>query len=63
MSAMVTEIQKLEAAARMAMGDFEGHGPTAAKPRSRLPHPVYALLALTVAIGLAVTLFSRIFPS
>ena len=53
---MVTEIQKLEAAARMAMGHFEGCGSTAAKPRSRFPHILYALLALAAVIGMAITL-------
>jgi hypothetical protein len=53
---MVTEIHKLEAAARIAMGNFEGNGSTTAKARSRFPHLAYALLALAVVIGLAVTL-------
>lgn len=52
---MVAEIQKLEAAARMAMGSFEGHpvGMTSVKPRPRFF--AYALLALAVA-GLALAL-------
>lgn len=55
-SAMVAEHQKLEAAARIAMGDFEGPDTTAAKPRSRFPYPAYALLALSIALGLAIAL-------
>jgi hypothetical protein len=54
---MVAEIQKLETAARMAMGHFEDPtAATSAKPRDRLPRPAYALLALAL-IGLAIALF------
>jgi hypothetical protein len=54
---MVAEIQKLEAAARMAMGSFEAQaiGASSAKPRSRFSHLTYALLALAV-VGLAIVL-------
>lgn len=53
---MVAEIQKLETAARMAMGHFEDPaGSASVRPRYRLPHPAYALLALAI-IGLAITL-------
>jgi hypothetical protein len=51
---MFAEIQKLEAAARIAMGHFEGQvHATSATPRERFPNLAYALLALT-AFGLAV---------
>jgi hypothetical protein len=51
---MVAEIHKLEAAARMAMGHFEGPvNASSATPRERFPNLAYALLALT-AFGLAV---------
>ena len=55
--AMFAEIQKLEAAARMAMGSFESPGiiATSAKQRSLLPYLAYALVSLAV-IGLAITL-------
>jgi hypothetical protein len=53
---MVAEIQKLEAAARMAMGDFEcDTGAISVKPQRRFIHPAYPLLALAV-VGLAVAL-------
>ena len=52
---MVAEIQKLEAAARVAMGHFEGPAAMSAGPRSRIPYPAYALLALAIAAGLALT--------
>jgi hypothetical protein len=55
--AMVAEIQKLETAARMAMGHFEDPtGTTSAKPLDRLPRRAYVLLALAV-IGLAIAFF------
>jgi hypothetical protein len=54
---MVAEIQKLETAARMAMGHFEDPtGTTSAKPLDRLPRRAYVLLALAV-IGLAIAFF------
>jgi len=56
-NAMVAEIEKLEAAARMAMGHFEDQaaGANPAKPRHRLSYPAYALLGLAV-VGLAFAL-------
>ena len=53
---MIAEIQKLEAAARLAMGHFEDPGATSMRPRARVPHPAYMLLALTVVGGLALFL-------
>lgn len=55
--ALVAEIQKLEAAARMAMGSFEGPSviATSGKPLFRFSYLTYALLALAVA-GLAIAL-------
>ena len=51
---MVAEIHKLEAAARMAMGHFEGQAAAAStRPRERFPRLAYALLALA-AFGLVV---------
>jgi hypothetical protein len=54
---MVAEIQKLEAAARIAMGSFEGNAIIAAsaKPVFRLSYLTYVLLALAVA-GMATAL-------
>ena len=54
---MVAEIEKLEAAARLAMGHFEDQaaGANPAKPRHRLSYPAYALLGLAV-VGLAFAL-------
>jgi len=54
---MVAEIQKLEAAARMAMGSFEDHaiGAAAAKPRSRSYQFIYGFLALAL-VALVVAL-------
>jgi len=52
---MVAEIQKLEAAARMAMGSFEGPTLIAASGKPRFSYLTYALLALAVA-GLAILL-------
>jgi hypothetical protein len=54
---MVAEVQKIEAAARMAMGHFEGQaaGAKPAKPRHRFSYPAYALLGLAV-VGLAFAL-------
>jgi hypothetical protein len=54
---MVAEIQKLEAAARIAMGSFEDQAviATAAKPLFRLSYLNYALLTLAGA-GLAIVL-------
>jgi hypothetical protein len=53
---MVAEIEKLEAAARMAMGHFEDQAAGAnPKPRYRLSYPAYALLGLAV-VGLAFAL-------
>jgi hypothetical protein len=53
-SAMFAEIQKLEAAARIAMGHFESQvNASSATPRERFPNLAYALLALT-AFGLVV---------
>jgi len=49
---MIAEIHKLEAAARLAMGHFEGPGATSMRPRARVPHPAYMLLALTVVGGM-----------
>jgi hypothetical protein len=50
------EIQKLEAAARVAMGHFEApDNATSAKPRYRFLHPAYALFALSV-VGLVLAL-------
>lgn len=53
---MVAEIRKLEAAARVAMGNFEAHDTAVAKRRFRVPHPLHALLVLAVVIGLAAAL-------
>jgi hypothetical protein len=51
---MAAEIHKLEAAARMAMGHFEGQAAAAStRRRERSPRLAYALLALA-AFGLAV---------
>jgi hypothetical protein len=54
-NAMVAEIQKLEAAARMAMGHFEGPAAASMKPRPRFLSPAYALLALAI-LGLSLAL-------
>lgn len=57
---MVAEIQKLEAAARMAMGHFEGHATAAsARPQERFPYLAYALLALAAFGLVALLCFSR----
>lgn len=55
---MVAEIQKLEAAARMAMGHFESpiDIETSAKQRSVLSYLTYALMA-SATVGLVVALF------
>lgn len=53
---MFVEIQKLEAAARMAMGDFDGPGnQPPVKSRHRFPRPAYAVMAVAV-VGLAFVL-------
>lgn len=51
---MFAEIQKLEAAARIAMGHFEGQvNASSATSRKHFPNLAYALLALS-AFGLVV---------
>lgn len=54
---MFAEIQKLEAAARIAMGYFEGEVTRSTKPRSSFSLPAYAFLALILASGFAIALF------
>lgn len=53
---VAAEIQKLEAAARVAMGHFEAPHETSAMPRSVLSPAAYGLVALTFAAVLAIAL-------
>jgi hypothetical protein len=60
LAAMIADMQRLENAARLAMGDFEG--PSALPPRAQplfhgLLRPGYLLLMLVAAGLLAATLF------
>lgn len=55
---MVADIQKIEAAARTAMGHFEGQPDGAAAPAYRFLHPTTrSILALAALTGLAIALF------
>jgi hypothetical protein len=52
---MVTDMQRLERAARLSMGDFETLAPAApVQRRHRLSRPAIALLALAVLAAAAV---------
>jgi len=50
---MIADIQKLEAAARIAMGHFEGPDAASLKRRSPRSYTAYGLLALASVIVLA----------
>jgi hypothetical protein len=50
---MAVEIQKLEAAARIAMGHFEGADAVSVKRSLPRSHAAYGLLALASVVALA----------